>query len=113
MLESIKKNKYGIMFIIASSIFACAGQLLWKLSSIYGIWYLIFGFCLYGIGALCMIISYKFGKVSVLQPILSLNYVISIILGHFVLNEVITINKIIGIGVIIIGVILIAGGDNN
>ena len=70
------------------------------------------GFVLYGIGALCMIISYKFGKVSVLQPILSLNYVISSILGYFILSEAMSPNKIIGIFVIIVGVILIAGGDN-
>lgn len=72
---------------------------------------MMIGFVLYGLGALSMIISYKFGKVSVLQPILSLNYVISLFLGYFILHEIITLTKIIGIVIIIIGVILIAGGD--
>ena len=58
-----------------------------------------------------MIIAYKFGKLSVLQPILSLNYVLSIILAATVLKEEITILKCIGVLVIIIGVIMIAGGD--
>ena len=48
---------------------------------------------------------------SVLQPILSINYVLSIILAKIVLKEEITILKCIGILFIVVGVILIAGGD--
>lgn len=69
------------------------------------------GFCLYGIGALTMIIAYKFGKVSILQPILSLNYILSIVLAATVLNEEITLIKCIGVLGIMVGVLLIAGGD--
>ena len=69
------------------------------------------GFGFYGIGALVMIIAYKFGKLSVLQPMLSLNYVLSIILAAIVLDEEITLLKCIGVLVIIAGVIMIAGGD--
>lgn len=69
------------------------------------------GFFLYGIGAVTMIIAYKFGKVSILQPILSLNYILSIILGATVLNETITLTKCIGVLGIMLGVLLIAGGD--
>lgn len=58
-----------------------------------------------------MIIAYKFGKVSILQPILSLNYILSIILGATVLNETITLTKCIGVLGIMLGVLLIAGGD--
>ena len=58
-----------------------------------------------------MIIAYKYGKLSVLQPMLSLNYVLSIVLAVIVLKEDINILKCIGVIVIISGVILIAGGD--
>ena len=42
---------------------------------------------------------------------LSLNYVLSIVLGAIVLKENISILKCIGILIIILGVIMIAGGD--
>jgi len=58
-----------------------------------------------------MIIAYKYGKLSVLQPMLSLNYVLSIFLAAVVLKEQITLLKSIGVLIIIAGVILIAGGD--
>lgn len=97
--------------MLISSICVCIGQLLWKLSSEYGIIVLLAGFCFYGVGAIIMIIAYKFGKLSVLQPMLSLNYVLSIVLAAIVLKERITILKCLGVLIIIGGVILIAGGD--
>lgn len=111
MLESFQKNKKGILLMLVSSICACVGQLLWKLSAERGMIFMLAGFCFYGVGALVMIVAYKFGKLSVLQPMLSLNYVLSIILAVLVLKEEITILKSIGVLVIIAGVIMIAGGD--
>ena len=111
MLESIQKNKKGILLMLISSICVCIGQLLWKLSSEIGLLYMLAGFILYGIGALIMIVAYRYGKLSVLQPMLSLNYVLSIGLGAVVLNETITLLKCSGVCIIIVGVILIAGGD--
>ena len=97
--------------MIISSICVCIGQLFWKLSSEYGIVILLLGFVFSGIGALVMIVAYKYGKLSVLQPMLSLNYVLSIWLAEFVLNEEIRTLKFIGVLVIIFGVVMIAGGD--
>ena len=111
MIESIKQNKVGIILMICSSICVCLGQLLWKLSAEGGFWLLAAGFALYGIGALAMIVAYKFGQFSILQPILSLNYILSIILAATVLDEEITLVKCIGVLGIIAGVLLIAGGD--
>lgn len=97
--------------MLVSSICACIGQLLWKLSADNGVLIMLLGFCFYGAGALVMLIAYKFGKLSVLQPMLSLNYVISIIIGAVVLKEPVTILKCVGVLIIVFGVILIAGGD--
>ena len=110
--ESFIKNKIGILLMIVSSIFACVGQLLWKLSNGEINLLLICGFLFYGIGAIVMLIAYKFGSLYVLQPILSLNYVLSIILSVLILNEPITLFRIIGVLIIILGAILIGGGDN-
>lgn len=111
MLESIKKNKKGIILMIISSICACIGQMLWKMSADKGLIYMIVGFGFYGVGALVMIIAYRYGKLSVLQPMLSLNYVLSIVLAAIVLGEKVGFVKCIGVLVIIVGVIMIAGGD--
>lgn len=111
MLHSIKNNKTGIILMFFSSMFVCIGQLLWKLSAEQGLWVLLMGFVSYGVGALLMLVAYRFGKLSVLQPMLSLNYVLSIVLAAMVLNEHISVMKGIGVFIIIAGVILIAGGD--
>ena len=111
MWQSIQKNKKGILLMCISSVLVCVGQLMWKLATDGNIILLLIGFGLYGLGALVMIYAYRFGSLSVLQPVLSLNYVFTIILSHFVLKEVITLSKVIGVLIIIIGVLMIAGGD--
>lgn len=109
--QSFEKNKKGILLMVLSSLVVCLGQLLWKLGA-DGNWVLLGeGFMLYGLGALLMIVAYKFGSLSVLQPILSLNYVISLLVGHYFLNENISLLNLVGVLIIITGVYLIATGD--
>lgn len=111
MLESFQKNKKGILLMLVSSICVCVGQLFWKLSVTEGLLMLLLGLAFYGVGALVMLIAYRFGKLSILQPMLSLNYVFSLLIAAFVLHEAVTIMKCIGVLLIISGVVLIAGGD--
>ena len=113
MLTSIKKNGKGILLMGLSSLCVCLGQLFWKISTIENIGYLFGGFFLYGLGALIMLLAYRFGKLSILQPMLSLSYVLSIVLARIVLQEQITVVKCIGVILIILGVVLIAGGDED
>jgi undecaprenyl phosphate-alpha-L-ara4N flippase subunit ArnE len=112
MRESFTKNKIGILLMIASSFFACIGQLFWKLSVDYGLFILLIGFIFYFIGALLMLVAYKFGSLSVLQPILSFNYIISIIMAAVFLKEPLTLAKVAGVIIIMFGVVLIGGGDD-
>lgn len=97
--------------MICSSICACVGQLLWKLSADGGFLFLMGGFFLYGIGAVTMIIAYKFGKVSILQPILSLNIIPSTPM-HLV-RVIVSFSTVAPRMMlrIMLGVLLIAGGD--
>ena len=111
MLESFRKNRKGIFLMLVSAICVCVGQLLWKLSSEWGLLTLAIGFFFYGVGAIIMLFAYRFGKLSVLQPMLSLNYALSLLLAAIVLKEEITLLKCMGVLVIIAGVALIAGGD--
>lgn len=101
----------GIVLMLASSIFVCFGQLFWKLSVSRGILFLIVGAVLYAIGALIMLKAYKFGKLSTLQPILSMNYILSTVLSIWILEEIFNYQMGIGICIIICGVFILGGGE--
>lgn len=104
-------KKLGISLIVIAALFTAIGQLLWKLSNGNININLILGCLLYGFGAIFMIIAFKFERVSLLHPFLSLGYVISIVLGFLLLSEEISIPKLLGTLLIIIGVILVGGKD--
>ena len=97
--------------MIVSSVFVSFGQMFWKMFHTEGLWSLILGFVLYAAGAITMIVAYKYGKLSVLQPMLCLAYVFAIFIAIFILGESMTTFRLTGIIVIIAGVILIGGGD--
>ncbi len=111
MLESISKNKKGIVYILVSAFLLAVGQLFWKLSGAALNFEMIIGFLCYGIGAITMVIAFKFGSMSVLHPMMSMSIFFSILFGYFVLKEPITIPKILGALLIFFGVIFIGGGD--
>lgn len=87
----------------------CAGQFLWKRYDT--MLSLLVGFVIYGLGALSMICAYRFGELSVLQPINSITYVISVALGAIYFQEAVTILKVVGVAVIMAGVIVLAGSS--
>jgi len=117
MNKSLKKNRTGIALMLLSSVCVCTGQMFWKIATEGKITTegkiinLLLGFALYGTGAIIMIFAYKHGSLSVLQPMLSMNYVLTIIIGKFILSEEITMTKLIGIAVIVFGVVMIGCGD--
>ena len=113
LFSSWAKNKKGIAIMILSGFIACLGQLCWKLSvtSEYPIAMLVLGVGVFLISAAFMIDAYRYGKVSILQPMLSVNYIISLIIGHFLFKENIKPINILGVAIIIFGVLLISGGD--
>ncbi len=112
MYNSIKKNAMGIVLMIISALCTAIGQLCWKVG-LSNITILAIGFIMYGIGAVVMIIAFKFGKFSVLHPMLCFGYVFSTIFGCYILEETLSFTQFIGISIIIIGVIMIGGGDNS
>lgn len=107
----LTSSKKGIILMIFSSLFACMGQLLFKLAAGQGAVFIFGGFCFYVTGAFTMLTAYKYGELSVLQPILSLNYIIGLIFGSLVFKETISVMKVVGVFVIMCGVIMIAIGE--
>ncbi len=104
-----KKLLIGILLMIFSSVCTCVGQLMWKEASISEekILFYVLGFGLYGIGAVVMMIAFRFGELSVLHPMLSIGFVLSIILGAVFLEEQVSLGKLIGIGIIILGMVFL------
>lgn len=97
--------------MLFSAFILATAQLIWALSKLdYA--YLIFGFMLYAIGALTMIIAYRYGSLSVLHPLMATSYILSYIYGMTILYETISPVEILGLSSIIVGVVCIAIGDN-
>jgi undecaprenyl phosphate-alpha-L-ara4N flippase subunit ArnE len=106
-----KKFIKGIFLMLLCSFCLCLGQLIWKLMPGFNWVYLASGFAVFVLGALLMILAYRYGELSVLQPINSMSYVYSLFLGHIVFHEDITVFKTIGVIIIISGVLLLGRGS--
>ncbi|MCL2763699.1 MAG: EamA family transporter [Treponema sp.] len=103
--------KISVPLMILSAACLCLGQLVWKIMQDYNYIYLIGGFSIYVTGAIAMLIAYRYGELSVLQPINSVSYVFAAIIAIFFLQEKINAINFAGIALIIGGVIII--GTNN
>lgn len=107
----------GIFLMLASSACTCVGQLLWKIapmSSGNPLYPYVGGVILYGAGACGMMIAFKFGEVSILHPMLSFGFVLSLVLGAAVLHEPVTWKSIAGVILILGGMIFLgsSSGEN-
>ncbi len=111
----MKNNKElykGIALMLLSAAMACVGQLLWKLAARNDSLVLVLaGLVLYGCGAVLMIIALKYGELSVLHPMMSAGYVLSLVLGAIVLDEHITPLRITGVAAIIVGLVFLSSSE--
>lgn len=109
-------RRIGFILIIVAASLSSLGQLIWKLgvdSSDSTRWfYYLLGFLAAAGGMFVMTLAFGYGQVSILQLMMSLGFALSIFLGAFFLNEPITIIKLIGIGCIIAGSVVL-GRDGN
>ncbi len=105
--------RIGILLMCISALCTCLGQLLLKLATHDNQYLLYFcGILLYGLGAISMIIAYRFGDLSILHPILSLGFLGAPFLGYYMLGEGISIAKLLGIFCIVFGVFFICQSNN-
>lgn len=110
--QSIQKNTgLGVVLMVVCAVCLCMGQFIWKKYD--GSASIMIGFVIYGLGALSMLIAYRFGSLSVLQPVNSISYIISAALGAIYFQEVVTPGKLLGILIIMLGIVLLARGDEN
>lgn len=102
----------GILLILISATLSCTGQLFWKLAARdNAFFFVLFGLALYGCGALLMIIAMRYGELSVLHPMMGAGYVMSLLLGVTILGEDLSVSKLAGIGIIILGLVFLSLSD--
>lgn len=102
--------------MLLSAFCTSTGQLMWKLASSgsSALLFYITGILLYGLGALLMMVAFKFGEMSVLHPMLSAGFIIALIYGSIFLSEKIRWQSTAGTALIFIGMIFLgksAKGD--
>jgi len=107
----LKRNHIGILLMLLCAACLCLGQFVWKIMPGYNLIYILSGFAIYAVGALLMIFAYRYGELSVLQPINSMSYVFSTIMAILILNESVKIINMAGIVLIISGVIVIGANS--
>lgn len=69
------------------------------------LWYAL---CAYGLSVIVWLVGLSRVPVSQAYPLLSLGYVINIALAWWLLGEVPNVQRVAGIGIIVIGVVLVA-----
>ena len=111
----------SVYLIILFTFLAAAAQVLWKyatialgehptpLALITNV-QLIGGLAIYGIGSVLMIVALQHGELSVLYPLISLNYVWVAIAAVILFNEAMNPAKLAGICVIMAGVAILGKG---
>jgi drug/metabolite transporter (DMT)-like permease len=110
-----------VFLIILFTFFAATAQVLWKyaiiglgenpplLAMITNL-QLIGGLAVYGLGAIVMIVALQHGELSVLYPLISLNYVWVAIIAVLLFNESMNPLKLAGMIVIMAGVAVLGKG---
>ena len=115
-----KNIKLGVLLMFACTIFTATGQYFFKQSSgnftfnlleIISNYPLILGFFFYGIGALLMMVAFKYGDLSKLYPFVSLNFIWVTLISILFLGEKLNSYKINAVILVIFGVILIGGSS--
>lgn len=69
--------------------------------------YILSGLACYGISLVLWIMALSRVPVSIAYPMLSIGYILNAIVAHFWFGEALVLQKMLGIGFIIIGVVLI------
>jgi multidrug transporter EmrE-like cation transporter len=69
---------------------------------------IIAGLCLYGLSVITWIAGLSRVDVSVAYPLLSLGYVVNAIAAYFLFEEALTPQRLIAIGIILLGVYILA-----
>lgn len=68
---------------------------------------LLLGLTLYALSAIFYILLLTRVPLSVVGPAVALSYIISVLMGYFIFREAVPLSRIIGLGLIVFGVVLV------
>lgn len=115
-----KTALWAIFLVAFTTILTSIGQVFFKFGanklefnffSIITNYPLIIGLLIYAIAAILIVISLKYGELSILYPIISLSYVWVSLLSIYFFNETISFIKWLGVIAILVGVSFIGVGN--
>lgn len=120
-------NYINFLLILVNTLILVSGQFLWKygmqgqsitlnISSIIKVFFSPFvftGLIMYGLATVLWLYILSKVPLSIAYPIQSLAYIIAVFGAYFIFNETLTIYKILGCLLIMIGVSLIALSPNS
>lgn len=105
-----------ILIVLFCALLGAAGQVLFKLGSeelsfsieLLKNWQLILGLACYGIATILFVVCLKHGNLSLLYPLIATSYIWVAIFSKILLGEAIPLTRWIGVGVILLGVAMVA-----
>lgn len=111
-MEVPKKKNWttAILLICMAATLNSLSQVFWKIGdmqSLKGLLILLLGLLISGAGMVFMMVSFRFGEVSILQPMMSVGFALSMVFGSVFFSETVTLNKLIGTALIIVGAALL------
>lgn len=78
------------------------------LNALFVQWPMILGLLCYGLSLIIWLMALSRVDVSLAYPMLSLGYVINAVAAHYLLGEVVSLQRWLAIGVILVGVLILA-----
>ena len=113
-------TKGAIVLALLCTIFIATGQLFYKLGSekivdfisLFNLFVFI-GLFSYFLGSILYILALKKGELSVILPLLALNYVWVALLSIIFLGEAVNLLRWSGISLVVVGVIIIGTGGGH
>lgn len=98
----------GVLFVFIAALIVSFAQVLFKIGSMPVVF---LGLLMYAVSGLFFVNALRFGELSILYPLLSLSFVFIAIISHFYFGESISALKMLGIGVIFCGIVILTGGE--
>lgn len=119
----MKTQSRAVVLVMLSTVFTSLGQISLKKGAnqlVFGVFELIrnypliLGCVLYAVGAVMLIVSLKYGELSVLYPVYALNFIwVSVLSPRFFPSDSMNVVKWLGVFFVIVGVSFIGLGGRD
>ena len=99
-------GSFGMVFLKSG-----AERLHFNLKSLITNWRLAVGVTLFVLSSVFFLMGVKHGELTVLYPMVALGYIFTMVWSRLFFNEPFTKNKIVGIGMIMLGILILQMGN--